>query len=162
MKIFTIGFTKTPAKEFFGKLKDSQVKIILDVRLNPNSQLAGFATAKDDNLKFFAKKLCKIDYKQLPGLAPTKEILKGYRQKSKPKGKRDSAWSEYELRFNDLMRERKIENLDRSIFEGACLLCSEHKPNFCHRRLVVEYLKEKWPDVEIEHLVTKSQEKHKA
>lgn len=162
MKIFTIGFTKTPAKEFFGKLKDSQVKIILDVRLNPSSQLAGFATAKDDNLKFFAKELCNIDYKQLPDLAPTKEILTGYRQKSKPKGKRDRAWNEYKRRFIALMRERKIENLDQSIFEGACLLCSEHKQDFCHRRLVVEYLKEKWGNVEIEHLVTESQNKHKA
>lgn len=162
MKIFTIGFTKTPAKEFFEKLKDSQVKIILDVRLNPSSQLAGFATAKDDNLKFFAKELCNIDYKQLPVLAPTKEILKEYRQKSKPKGKRDRAWNEYERRFIDLMSEKKIENLDPSIFEGACLLCSEHRPDFCHRRLVVEHLKKKWGDVEIEHLVTKSQEKYKA
>jgi uncharacterized protein (DUF488 family) len=51
------------------------------------------------------------------------------------------------------MRERKIEDqVSRDVIAGGCLLCSEDKPDHCHRRLVAEYLKEHWGDVEIRHL----------
>jgi hypothetical protein len=36
--------------------------------------------------------------------------------------------------------------------DGGCLRCSEEKPHHCHRRLVAEYLKGHWQDVEIEHI----------
>ena len=55
-------------------------------------------------------------------------------------------------RFRRLIARRKIEQLDRKLFDGACLLCSEAEPHHCHRRLVAEYLQEKWGDVGIEHL----------
>jgi uncharacterized protein (DUF488 family) len=35
---------------------------------------------------------------------------------------------------------------------GACLLCSEATPHHCHRRLVAEYLRDQWRDVNIVHL----------
>ena len=51
------------------------------------------------------------------------------------------------------MKARQIEDkVPRDRMEGACLLCSEEKPDHCHRRPVAEYLKEKWHDVEIEHI----------
>ena len=51
MKISTIGFTKKNADQFFGLLREENVKTLIDVRLNNVSQLAGFA--KRDDLKFF-------------------------------------------------------------------------------------------------------------
>ena len=49
--------------------------------------------------------------------------------------------------------ERQIEEkLEPEMLHDACLLCSEDKPHHCHRRLVAEYLKDRWGDVEIEHL----------
>lgn len=79
-------------------------------------------------------------------LAPTSEILDAYK-------KNDGDWEVYERRFLDLMHSRNIqETVPREILDGACLLCSEEKPHHCHRRLVAEYLKESWGDVEIEHL----------
>jgi uncharacterized protein (DUF488 family) len=48
------------------------------------------------------------------------------------------------------MRSRHIENTPRELLDGACLLCSEETPHHCHRRLVAEYLKQHWRDVEIE------------
>jgi uncharacterized protein (DUF488 family) len=143
MKIFTIGFTKTSAESFFSRLSRANVRKLVDVRLNNVSQLAGFA--KKDDLKFFAKSICHINYEHIPELAPTKNILDEYK---KSKG----AWSTYADQFLSLMSARKIENIDRSRLDGGCLLCSEDKPHHCHRRLVVEYLREKWGDVEIEHL----------
>lgn len=143
MRLFTIGFTKTSAQHFFDRIKKAGVKKIVDVRLNNVSQLAGFA--KRDDLKFFAKSLCDADYLHLPGLAPTKEMLDDYKKKK-------GSWDAYEHKFMDLLADRKVENLDRETLDDGCLLCSEDKPHHCHRRLVAEYLKEKWHDVKITHL----------
>jgi uncharacterized protein (DUF488 family) len=145
MKIFTIGFTKKSAETFFTKLKDGGVKRLVDVRLNNVSQLAGFT--KKDDLRYFTKVICGIEYVHLPELAPTADILDPYKKA------KNGDWSLYERQFLDLMRTRNIEDMPREILEGGCLLCSEEKPHHCHRRLVAEYLKEKWGTVEIIHLV---------
>ncbi len=143
MKLFTIGFTKSSAERFFSRLSKAHVKKLLDVRLNNVSQLSGFA--KKDDIRYFTKSIVGIEYEHLPELAPTQDILDEYK---KSKG----SWSAYAEKFLDLMARRKIENIDRSKLDGGCLLCSEDKPHHCHRRLVAEYLKDKWGDVEIEHL----------
>ncbi len=143
MKLFTIGFTKTSAESFFSRIANAKVKKIIDIRLNNSSQLAGFT--KKDDLQYFAKKICDVEYKYIPQLAPTKDILDEYK---KSKGE----WSLYERKFLELMARRKIENLDRRQLDSGCLLCSEDKPLHCHRRLVAEYLRDKWGDVEIVHL----------
>jgi len=144
MKIFTIGFTKKSAESFFTKLQLAGVKRIVDVRLNNVSQLAGFT--KRDDLRYFTKVICNIDYVHLPNLAPTQDILDAYK---KCKGD----WGLYESQFLELMTRRQIEDkISREVLDGGCLLCSEDKPHHCHRRLVAEYLKEKWGDVEIDHI----------
>jgi uncharacterized protein (DUF488 family) len=144
MKIFTIGFTKKSAEEFFTRLKQPGLSRLIDARLNNISQLAGFT--KKEDLKFFMREICKIDYVHLPELAPTKEILDAYKKK-------DGDWAVYERQFLALLTARRIEEeLDKRLFEGGCLLCSEATPEHCHRRLVAEYLREKWGDVEIQHL----------
>jgi len=131
VKIFTIGFTKTSAENFFSRLVRANVRKLIDVRLNNVSQLAGFA--KKDDLRYFTKAICGIGYDHLSALAPTQDILDEYK---KSKG----AWSLYAQKFLDLMARRKIETLDRTQFDGGCLLCSEDTPHHCHRRLVAEYL----------------------
>jgi uncharacterized protein (DUF488 family) len=144
MKIFTIGFTKKSADAFFTGLKNAGVKRLVDVRLKNVSQLAGFT--KKDDLRYFAQAICNIDYVHLPELAPTADILDPYKKA------KNGDWDLYERQFLDLMRARHIEDTPREILDGGCLLCSEEKPQHCHRRLVAEYLKEHWPDVEIEHI----------
>lgn len=145
IKIYTIGFTKTSAEEFFAKLIKASVRKIIDVRLNNSSQLAGFA--KKNDLKYFLQIIGNIDYIHMSQLAPSKEILAEFK-----KNKGD--WHTYEIKFLTLMEERQIENFVRpEELDGACLLCSEHLPKHCHRRLVAEYLKNKWGNVEIEHLI---------
>lgn len=145
INIFTIGFTKKSAEKFFTKLKETGVKRIIDVRLNNVSQLAGFA--KRDDLRYFLKTICSIDYIHMPELAPTKEILDEYK-----KNKGD--WSLYEKRFTALLAERQIEiTMSKNTLNGGCLLCSEEKPDNCHRRLVAEYLNDKWRNIEIRHII---------
>jgi uncharacterized protein (DUF488 family) len=144
MKLFTIGFTKKSAERFFSLLRNAGVKRVIDTRLNRKSQLAGFA--KETDLPFLLHEICHADYLQEPLTAPTDDILRAY------KGKQID-WAEYERRFKDLIAMRHIEErLERERFDGACLLCSEDKPHHCHRRLVAEYLKDKWGDIQIVHL----------
>ena len=136
IELFTIGFTGKPAKKFFELLKKSGAKRILDVRLSNVSQLSGFA--KRDDLKFFANEICNMDYVHILDLAPTKEMLDNYK-------KHKSDWKKYEQLFLSLMEKRHIEStISKETINGSCLLCSEDKPEFCHRRLVAEYLKKHW------------------
>ncbi len=144
MRVYTIGFTKKSASHFFGLLRESGAKRLVDVRLNNVSQLAGFA--KRDDLEFFLSKICRMQYVHLPELAPTKEMLDAYRNEHHD-------WETYEREFLALMDERQIakKGIKRKIANG-CLLCSEDRPERCHRRLVAEYLNLRWGGVEVVHL----------
>jgi uncharacterized protein (DUF488 family) len=144
MKIFTIGFTKKSAETFFTRLQSAGVQRLVDVRLNNVSQLAGFA--KKNDLAWFTKTICKIDYIHVPSLAPTQDILDAYK-------KHKGDWDLYERQFLSLMQSRRIEETTPpELLDGACLLCSEEKPHHCHRRLVAEYLRERWGNIDIEHI----------
>lgn len=145
MKVFTIGFTQKSAEKFFGLLKRSGAKRVVDVRLNNVSQLAGFA--KKNDLAYFARQIAGMDYVHLPELAPTQDILDEYK-----KNKGD--WDLYKMKFLSLMEQRHVEKtVRREIIDGGCLLCSEDKPHHCHRRIVAEYFSRYWNDVEVQHLV---------
>lgn len=144
MKLFTIGFTKKTAEDFFTRLQRAGVRRVADIRLNNTSQLAGFA--KSDDLQYFLKAIANIDYVHIPELCPTQEMLDAFK---KSKG----SWGDYERDFNRLIEKRRIsETVPRALLDGACLLCSEDTPEHCHRRLVAEHLRERWRDVEIVHL----------
>ena len=142
--MYTIGFTKKPASEFFGLLRDSGARRLVDVRLNNVSQLAGFA--KRDDLEYFLHEICRMEYTHLPELAPTKEMLAAYRNEHRD-------WEIYERQFLALMDDRRIaDTVARSDIADSALLCSEDTPERCHRRLVAEYLDRHWGDVETVHL----------
>lgn len=144
MNIYSIGFTQKSAEKFFKLILENNITMLIDVRLNNTSQLAGFA--KRDDLKFFLKEICNCEYIHIPDLAPTKEILKPYQDKK-------ITWQVYEERFLNLMAKRNIEKyLDTTYFDQGCLLCSEHEPHYCHRRLVIEYLLQ-YKNFEFKHLV---------
>ena len=144
MKVFTIGFTKKNAEQFFGRLKQPGLVRLVDARLNNVSQLAGFT--KKDDLRFFLRQISNIDYLHLPDLAPSQDILDDYK-------KNGGDWATYERKFLALMEKRRVEdNVSKDIINGGCLLCSEPTPEHCHRRLVAEYLKSRWGDLEIVHL----------
>jgi uncharacterized protein (DUF488 family) len=144
INLFTIGFTQKNAQKFFESLKKSGVKRVIDTRLNNVFQLAGFT--KKTDLEYFLKTIGNIEYVHILDLAPTKDILDEYK-----KNKGD--WDVYEKKFLQLVTNRKIEkNVSPTLIDGACLLCSEATPHNCHRRLVAEYLNEKWGNIKICHL----------
>ena len=145
MKVYTIGFTKKTARQFFELLKANNIECLLDIRLHPDGQLSGFS--KKEDLSYFLRELIGCEYKHLPRLAPIDEILKTYRA--------DHDWAKYERGFESLMDQRAIpDTLEKTLFEEktCCLLCSEDTPEQCHRRLVAERLKREWKNVEIIHL----------
>ena len=147
MKIFTIGFTKKDAKTFFESLRANEIDLLLDIRLNNVSQLAGFAKGKD--LAYFVSEILKIDYIHDLIFAPTKELLDNYRDKK-------IDWALYEKVFLDLLDNRGVDehfsNTYLKKYKNVCLLCSEPNANKCHRRLVAEYIQNNFPKVEIHHI----------
>jgi uncharacterized protein (DUF488 family) len=143
IQLFTIGFAGKTAERFFTLLRDNSVRKIIDTRLHPASQLSGFAKSVD--LKFFAAALAGISYEHRQDFAPTEEILAAFRKK-------EIAWSEYEKRYVQILHSR-IVLVDRESLHHACLLCAEHSPDKCHRRLLAEYLADQHPEMEIIHLM---------
>ena len=145
MKLYSIGFTRKSASTFFELLRDSGAKRVVDVRVSNTSQLAGFA--KKDDLEYLLDKVCRMSYVHLPQLAPTRAMLDAYRKDHRN-------WETYERQFLELIEERGIQSLGiESVLSNGCLLCSEGKPDRCHRRLVAEYLQKHWSDLEIIHLL---------
>ena len=143
--LYTIGFTKSSAEHFFGRLERAGVRRLVDIRLNNTSTLAGFT--KRDDLAYFLRAILDAEYQHEPLLAPTPEMLKAYQGKQ-------LTWAEYETAYIALMQARDLANtLDRAAFyRPTALLCSEATPEHCHRRLVAEHLRTAWRDLEIIHL----------
>lgn len=135
MDIYTMGFTQKTAEQFFEKIKKNEIEILVDVRLNNQSQLAGFTKGKD--LSYFLKELCHCKYDHNISYAPTKEILQAYKKET-------ISWSEYEEKYVELLIKRKVEKDFENKYlkySKVLLLCSEPTPECCHRRLLAEYLK---------------------
>jgi uncharacterized protein (DUF488 family) len=145
MKLFTIGFTQKTAEEFFSLLRDAGVRQVIDTRLNNRSQLAGFS--KGDDLPFFLDRIGQISYRHVLEMAPTQELLDSYK-------KQKGSWARYEKEYLELVHRRDLSTrVERAELADACLLCSEHEPTHCHRRLLAEYFRAAHPDIEIVHLV---------
>ncbi|NUR19242.1 MAG: DUF488 domain-containing protein [Gemmatimonadaceae bacterium] len=144
MNLYTIGFTQKTAERFFTLLRDAGVRRLVDTRLNNRSQLAGFS--KYEDLRYFLRVIGGIEYVHRLDMAPTQELLDGYK-----KGK--GAWELYETAFRALLDQRRlIEAIDPSELANSCLLCSEHLAAHCHRRIVAEYIQRHVSNVTVTHL----------
>lgn len=139
MTIYTIGFTKKSAEEFFELLKSNDIQSLIDVRLNNKSQLAGFAKGRD--LDYFLREICDIRYYHELNFAPENELLKKWQ-------KGELNWDKYTEWYVGLLEKRKAENIFKVRYSdkgNVCLLCTEPTTETCHRRLLAEYLVEHWP-----------------
>ena len=119
MILYTMGFTQKSAEQFFGSIKEHGIDLLVDIRLNNKSQMAGFT--KGDDLRYFLDKICSCEYRHCVEYAPTKDVLDGYKKKS-------ITWDEYVEQYISLMRRRQsVKNFIEQFSEygTACLLCSE-------------------------------------
>jgi uncharacterized protein YeaO (DUF488 family) len=145
LNLYTIGFTGKSAEQFFTLVSETKASRLIDIRINRTSQLAGFA--KEQDLKFFIPELTNMDYVVREDLAPTKDLLASYRRQ-------DIAWEQFAERYEQLLRERVLQNaLSREDFSNSILLCSEKEPEKCHRTLLANILIEQFPSLEIVNLI---------
>ena len=145
-QLFTIGSSKKTAEKFFTLLSDNDVKCVLDVRLYNSYQLAGFSKYPD--IKYFLKKIADIDYISDNMFAPSEDLLTAYREKR-------INWDDYIERFKQIMEMRGIIDYIETKYKdlnGCCLLCSEDKPDKCHRRLLAEMICENFSEYKLKHL----------
>ena len=147
MLLYTIGFTKKSALQFFEGIKYRGIQMLVDVRLKNTSQLMRFSHGQD--IEYLLQKLCNCEYEHCVNYAPTKEILTDWKKKR-------ITWPEYIERYCALMAERKSVHdfMTRyyGLYEAVCLLCSEPTPEHCHRRIFPEMIQEAKPDIEVLHI----------
>ncbi|MDR1034911.1 MAG: DUF488 domain-containing protein [Holosporales bacterium] len=140
ISLFTIGFCGKKEAEFYNLLNHAGVKTLVDIRLWRTSRFVPWANGGS------LKLMLKERYIYMPDCSPTKELLDSYKAGG-------ITWAEYEKVFNELINERRIEKrFSPDLLDKSCLLCSEKSPEMCHRRLVAEYLADKFVDVESRHL----------
>ncbi|GBU20296.1 hypothetical protein R80B4_00172 [Fibrobacteres bacterium R8-0-B4] len=150
MNLYTIGFTKKSARQFFEILKANHIDLLLDVRLNNKSQLAGFT--KGEDLSYFLSEICGASYIYGADFAPTKDILDTYKDKA-------ISWGDYEKKYLEIIQERDSRNQicckfveTYAQYKSIVLLCSEPTSEKCHRRLAAEAIIKANPDVCLKHL----------
>ena len=147
--IYTIGFTQKSAERFYSLIKEKKITLMVDVRLNNISQLAGFSKFPD--VEYFLREICDCKYVSDKQFAPEESTLKDYKSKK-------INWDGYLVRFNATMDARKITEHIKNHYsslianETLCFLCSEQTPKFCHRRLIAERFAEIF-DLKTVHLV---------
>lgn len=142
--IFTIGFTKKNAENFFGLIKNNNIKLLVDIRLNNQSQLAGFT--KKNDLIYFLKTICECSYVHKPLWAPNEQILNDYKKKA-------ITWSDYEKKYISLLEARNsMRDFNPEAYNNSCLLCSEPESKQCHRRLLAEFFQKTFPRTTVIHL----------
>ena len=150
MTLYTIGFTQKTAEQFFETLKNHEISLLIDIRLNNSSQLSGFA--KSDCLPYFLKEICGAEYLHISELAPTKEILDDYKKKK-------MSWNDYEVKYRSLIQKRdessgicKHFSETYRQYQNIVLLCSEPTAEKCHRRLAAELICQANPEITVRHI----------
>ena len=124
------------------------VRRLIDIRLN-NISAAGW---------LYKERRLKVLYTEQFATLST-DIFLNLRQRQQSsiparKAKERADWQLYEAgRFLDLMRARRIEStVSRRDIGRRVPAAGEEEPQPCHRRLVAEYLREHWENVEIERV----------
>jgi uncharacterized protein (DUF488 family) len=143
MNIYTIGYTPKTAEQFFELIKKNNIKLLLDIRLNNKSQIAGFT--KRENLPYFLWELCQCKYEHCLEFTPNEEM---YNEKK-------ISWERYTRDYIILIESRGTYKnfIDRfADYENICLLCSESTPDRYHRRLLAEMIIQNNPDTILTHL----------
>ena len=143
--LYTIGSSGKSAEEFFNLIKNNNIDIIIDIRLNNTSQLSGFS--KRDDLEYFLREISGTDYKHALEFAPSPEIFNGFRKK-------EIEYIEFKTKYTNLMEKRgDYKNFNSNFkYNNPCLLCSELEPDLCHRKILGELIVEISKDRELVHL----------
>lgn len=146
--LFTIGTNMKSAKIFFELLKENDIKLLIDIRLNNSSQLLGFAKGGVDNLGYLLEKITNVKYIHDLSLAPTKELLDNYK-------KGNISWEGYVKEFKKLIVNKNMIKKINEYFDSydrTCILCTEVDFNECHRGILAEKISNEFKDILVKHI----------
>jgi uncharacterized protein (DUF488 family) len=155
IRVVTIGVYGFDAESFLQRLRDANVRLLLDVRQRRGVRGAEYAWANSRRLQSVLADT-GIAYEHHPELAPTTELrhLQYAEDDRQGVGKR----SRHELAA-EYARRYTTEILDHADLaaivpgsETAALLCVERDPEACHRSLIAQRLAERH-SVTVEHLL---------
>lgn len=133
-EFYTIGYEKRDIDEYIQKLKDNDVKTLIDVRELPLSRKKGFS-------KTPLKEACEeagIKYRHIKQLGAPKEIRDPLKNDEK-----DFDWFERQYKSEIKNRDQYIDFLKTwAGHENIALTCYERDNEECHRNIVAHKMKE--------------------
>lgn len=144
--LFTFGYEGLDIAAFVARLRDAQVRMIVDVRELPLSRKKGFSkTALREHLA-----AAGIGYVHAPALGCPKKIRNQYRS--------DGDWARYTRDFLAYLQTQDAsvrELAQQSRAAAACLVCFEADYSMCHRTYVARAARRFGAPV-IKHLTAKT------
>lgn len=115
---------------------------MIDIRLKP--QGGGFARKKD--LPYFLSAIGNIVYQYVPECAPTPELFNGIKSDM-------ITFTQFRKEYLKLIKVRDMPALfSKKNLSNACFLCYEADPDYCHRKILAEYLDDVFEIGEVIHL----------
>lgn len=125
--LYTLGYQGLSPKDFVNRLKENDIKVLVDVREISWSKKIGFSKSQLENII----SQHGIKYVHMRKLGSPSPI----RKKLKENADYESFFIEYGNYLNTQMQE--LEDL-RKITNDAicCLMCFEKDANLCHRKII--------------------------
>jgi uncharacterized protein (DUF488 family) len=131
--LFTIGYEGLTIEGFIEKLLANDIRMLIDVRNNPQSRKPGFS--KTSFMDYLKK--AGINYEHIPELGVPSKLRKNLETKAS-----------YQSFFNYYERKILASNLDclekivliTAQFSRVALTCFEADYHVCHRHKITEYL----------------------
>ncbi len=133
--------SRKSAEEFFNKINENEIELVLDVRLHNHSQLLGFTKGTD--LEYFLDKISSCKYVHDEIFCQTEKVLNEYRKKI-------ITWEDFEKSYSELIEKRdmiSLFNQKYGSFNNVLILCSGKSPETCHGRLLAKKLANKPEDL---------------
>jgi uncharacterized protein (DUF488 family) len=157
LRMVTIGVYGLDGESFLQRLREADVRVLLDVRQRRGVRGPEYAWANSRRLQA-ALARARIAYEHHPELAPTTELRRlQYAEDDRlgvGKRSRRELAAEYTHRYTaEILDGVDLEPIVSAMSSSgtAALLCVERDPEACHRSLIAQRLTERH-GVVIEHL----------
>lgn len=158
LEVMTIGVYGFDGESFVRRLRDADVRLVLDVRQRRGVRGPEYSWANSRRLQSTLAN-ARIGYEHHPALAPTTELrqlqyAEDHRQ-GVGKRSRDHLAAEYTRRYTaEILDCADLTPVVSSLTSAgtAALFCVERDPEACHRSLIAQRLAEEH-NVAIEHLL---------
>lgn len=134
ISVFTIGYEERTIKEFVERLKRNNITVLIDVREIPASRKPGFSKSRLSEIL----RNNDINYIHMKDLGSPKPLRKKLQQNNDYK----SFFLEYRTYIDS--KTEIVEELYKAVVsrETSCLMCMERLPEYCHRKIVAEKIRE--------------------